>query len=65
MPGNPLLRHTVPTQGHAGSQETRTHMILKEINLIQSQLQQHKATHGKFTIEVAKQAKTPINRYTC
>jgi len=30
-------------------------MILKEINLIQSQLQQHKATHGKFTIEVAKQ----------
>ena len=31
-----------------------THMTLKEINLIQSQLQQHKATHGKFTIEVAK-----------
>jgi len=30
-------------------------MILKEINLIQSQLQQHKDTHGKFTIEVAKQ----------
>jgi len=32
-----------------------TCMILKEINLIQSQLQQHKATHGKFIIEVAKQ----------
>jgi len=32
-----------------------TYMILKDINLIQSQLQQHKATHGKFTIEVAKQ----------
>jgi len=30
-------------------------MILKDINLIQSQLQQHKVTHGKFTIEVAKQ----------
>ena len=30
-------------------------MILKDINLIQSQLQQHQATHGKFTIEVAKQ----------
>jgi len=29
-------------------------MILKEINLIQSQLQQHKANHGKFTIEVAR-----------
>jgi len=32
-----------------------TYMILKEINLIQSQLKQHKDTHGKFTIEVAKQ----------
>ena len=32
-----------------------TYMILKDIDLIQSQLQQHKATHGKFTIEVAKQ----------
>jgi len=32
-----------------------THMILKEINLIQSQLKQHNDTHGKFTIEVAKQ----------
>jgi hypothetical protein len=31
-----------------------TYMTLKEINLIQSQLQQHKATYGKFTIEVAK-----------
>jgi len=30
-------------------------MILKEINLIQSQLKQYKDTHGKFTIEVAKQ----------
>jgi len=30
-------------------------MILKEINLIQSQLKQHKDTHGNFTIEVAKQ----------
>jgi len=30
-------------------------MILKEIDLIQSQLQQHKVTHGNFTIEVAKQ----------
>ena len=30
-------------------------MILKEINLIQSQLKQQKDTHGKFTIEVAKQ----------
>ena len=29
-------------------------MTLKEINLIQSQLQQHKANHGKFTIEVAR-----------
>jgi len=32
-----------------------TYMILKEINLIQSQLKQHKDTHGKFTIEIAKQ----------
>jgi len=31
-----------------------THMILKEIHLIHSQLHQHKATHGKFTIEVAR-----------
>jgi len=31
-----------------------THMTLTEINLIQSQLQQHKANHGKFTIEVAR-----------
>jgi len=31
-----------------------TYMTLKEINLIQSQLQQHNATHGKFTIEVAR-----------
>ena len=30
-----------------------TYMILKEINLIQSQLKQQKDTHGKFTIEVA------------
>ena len=30
------------------------HMTLKEINLIQSQLQQHKANHGKITIEVAR-----------
>jgi len=30
-------------------------MTLKDINLIQSQLQQHQATHGQFTIEVAKQ----------
>jgi len=29
-------------------------MTHKEINLIQSQLQQHKANHGKFTIEVAR-----------
>ena len=28
--------------------------MLKEIHLIHSQLHQHKATHGKFTIEVAK-----------
>jgi len=33
-----------------------THIILKDINLIKYQLQQHQATHGKFTIEVAKQA---------
>jgi len=32
-----------------------TYMILKEFDPIQSQLQLHKATHGKFTIEVAKQ----------
>jgi len=32
-----------------------TYMILKDINLIQGQLQQHKATHGKFTIEATKQ----------
>jgi len=32
-----------------------TYMILKEIDLMQSQLQQHKVTHGNFTIEVAKQ----------
>ena len=31
-----------------------TYMILKDINLIQSDLQQHKATHGESTIEVAK-----------
>jgi len=31
-----------------------TYMTLKEINLIQSQLQQHKANHEKFTIEVAR-----------
>jgi len=31
-----------------------TYMTLKEINLIQSQLNQHKANHGKFTIEVAR-----------
>ena len=37
-----------------------TYMILKDINLIQSQLQQHQAIHGKFTIEVAKQ-EAPIN----
>jgi len=36
-------------------EQTCAYMILKEINLIQSQLQQHKATHGKFTVEVAKQ----------
>jgi len=29
-------------------------MTLKEINLIQSQLNQHKANHGKFTIQVAR-----------
>jgi len=29
-------------------------MILKEINLIQRQLQKHKANHGQFTIEVAR-----------
>jgi len=29
-------------------------MTLKETNLIQSQLNQHKANHGKFTIEVAR-----------
>jgi len=31
-------------------------MILNDIDLIKNQLQQHQATHGKFTIEVAKQA---------
>ena len=31
-----------------------THMTLKEIHLIQSQLQQHKANHGQFTIQVAR-----------
>jgi len=31
-----------------------THMILKEINLSQSQLKQHQETHGMFTVEVAK-----------
>jgi len=45
-----------------------TYMILKDIDLIQSQLQQHKATHGKFTIEVAKQelllTETHINSQT-
>jgi len=29
-------------------------MILKEINIIQRQLQKHKANHGQFTIEVAR-----------
>jgi len=29
-------------------------MILKEITLIQRQLQKHKANHGQFTIEVAR-----------
>jgi len=32
-----------------------TYVALKDINFIQSQLQQHQATHGQFTIEVAKQ----------
>ena len=31
-----------------------TYMMLKEIHLIHNQLHQHKATHGKFTIEVAR-----------
>jgi len=31
-----------------------THTTLKEINLIQGQLQKHKANHGQFTIEVAR-----------
>ena len=31
-----------------------THMTLKDTYLIQSQLDQHKANHGKFTIEVAR-----------
>jgi len=29
-------------------------MTLKKINLIQRQLQKHKANHGQFTIEVAR-----------
>jgi len=29
-------------------------MILKEITLIQRQLQKHKANHGQFTIEVVR-----------
>ena len=32
-----------------------THMILKDVHLIQHQLDQHKANHGQFTIEVARQ----------
>jgi len=31
-----------------------THMILKDVHLIQHQLDQHKANHGQFTIEVAR-----------
>jgi len=31
-----------------------THMTLKDAHLIQSQLDQHKANHGQFTIEVAR-----------
>jgi len=31
-----------------------TYMTLKETNFIHSQLNQHKANHGKFTIEVAR-----------
>jgi len=38
---------------HAHDPQGNQHMILKEI--IQSQLKQHHDTHGKFTVEVAKQ----------
>jgi len=31
-----------------------THMILKDVHLIQHQLDQHKANHGQFTIAVAR-----------
>ena len=31
-----------------------THMTLKEVRLIQNQLDQHKANHGQFTIEVTR-----------
>jgi len=39
------------------------HKILKEINLIQNQLKQHHDTHGRFTIEVAKQELLLIERH--
>ena len=38
---------------HAHDPQGNQHMILKEI--IQSQLKQHNDTHGKFTVQVAKQ----------
>jgi len=34
--------------------QTCTHMILKDVHLIQHQLDQHKANHGQFTTEVAR-----------
>jgi len=34
--------------------QTRTHMILKQIIISQSQLKKHQETHGMFTVEVAK-----------
>jgi len=46
-----------------------TNMTLKEINLIQRQLQQHKANHGQFTIEVARlellSTETHVNSEIC
>jgi len=37
-----------------GHRQECTYMTLKETNLIHSQLNQHKANHGKFTMEVAR-----------
>ena len=54
MPGNPLLRHTVPTRRHARAQ-TGVHIHDPQRNQSHPQpTNQHKANHGKFTIEVAR-----------